>query len=474
MLPDVPAAADADAGLVVAGDDVARRGRRAADGVVGRAGVEDDAAVAVEERCRSRGIGPDEVAGDRIAGRPGSVDADAGPVLPEMRLPAPAVVPPMVLLLAPLVTATPAPPLGIRAVPVALLPMKLPDTTFPVAAAPSDDHALGRVAGDHVSFGGGRASDHVVRRRDEHALLQIAEGGGSAGVGADEVGLEPVAAGTAEHDPHVMEAVDRQPADDAVGAVDDQAKRRSRVLAVDLDKRRSGIARLRRAVDDDRLGDVRQIARWRDRVRARTRDVERDRVARPGVVRVDDRLVERSGAAPVRVRHDQGAGPGRDGRRGEGRVVGRVGIGRRSGHTGRGLEGAARARQHIDRERGDGADGQRAELTSDAVPHDAAARRRSADRYEFRAGVEREVELHARCRIRTVVRHLDVVGEGAALSHGVGRAGEGDRELRRRLIARVEKHKELTLGRISDRQRQVGPPVAVVICDEDLPDLRRG
>ena len=165
-----------------------------------------------------------------------------------------------------------------------------------------------------------------------------------------------------------MEAVDRQPADDAVGAVDDQAKRRSRVLAVDLDERRSGIPRLRRSVDDDRLRDVRQIARWCDRVRARTRDVERDRVARPGVVRVDDRLVERSGAAPVRVRHDQGVGPGRDGRRGEGRVVGRVGIGRRSGHTGRRLERAARARPHIDRERGDGADGQRAKLASDAVP----------------------------------------------------------------------------------------------------------
>ena len=73
-----------------------------------------------------------------------------------------------------------------------------------------------------------------------------------------------------------------------------------------------------------------------------------------------------------------------------------------------------------------------------------------------------------------VVRHLDVVGEGAALSHGVGRAGEGDRELRRRLIARVEKHEELALGRVSDRQRQIGPPVAVEICDEDLPDLRRG
>ena len=67
---------------------------------------------------------------------PAALMLTPGPVLPEMRLPAPAVVPPMVLLLAPPVTTTPANPLGIRAVPVALLPMKLPDTTFPVAAIP--------------------------------------------------------------------------------------------------------------------------------------------------------------------------------------------------------------------------------------------------------------------------------------------------------------------------------------------------
>ena len=57
-------------------------------------------------------------------------------LLPEMTLPAPAAVPPMVLSVAPLMTNTPKLPLPSAAVPAALVPMKLPSTTLPVVPLP--------------------------------------------------------------------------------------------------------------------------------------------------------------------------------------------------------------------------------------------------------------------------------------------------------------------------------------------------
>src|SRR5262249_50068365 len=50
--------------------------------------------------------------------------------LPEMTLPAAAVVPPMVFAVAPLRMLTPVPPLGRAAVPAALVPMKFPATVL--------------------------------------------------------------------------------------------------------------------------------------------------------------------------------------------------------------------------------------------------------------------------------------------------------------------------------------------------------
>ena len=124
-----------------------------------------------------------------------------GPALPEMRLPAPAAVPPMVLLLAPLVTATPAPPLGIRAVPDTLLPMKLPDTMFPVAAAPRMITPWAVLP--EITFRSAAVVPPITLFGDEMntPCSRLPRAAVPLGVGADEVGLEPVAAGTAEHDP---------------------------------------------------------------------------------------------------------------------------------------------------------------------------------------------------------------------------------------------------------------------------------
>ena len=55
---------------------------------------------------------------------------------PEIRLPAPADVPPIVLLLAPPLTSTPANVFPSPTVPLTSVPMKLPSTWFPLAPAP--------------------------------------------------------------------------------------------------------------------------------------------------------------------------------------------------------------------------------------------------------------------------------------------------------------------------------------------------
>ena len=82
------------------------------------------------------------------------------------------------------------------------------------------------------------------------------------------------------------------------------------VRAVELDERRSRVARLRRAVDDHRRGDPRQRRRDLDRVNARSRDVELDRVRAGQGVGVIDRLAERPGSAVGGVRHGERIRPG--------------------------------------------------------------------------------------------------------------------------------------------------------------------
>ena len=69
-------------------------------------------------------VGADEVALDHVAGRPGLGDVDTG-ALPEMRLPAPAAVPPTVLPVAPLSMSTPS-GFGIAGVPGISVPTRLP------------------------------------------------------------------------------------------------------------------------------------------------------------------------------------------------------------------------------------------------------------------------------------------------------------------------------------------------------------
>ena len=72
---------DEDATLGVAGNDVALTGRRAADGVAGRPGLHRDAAVRIADGAGAGGVQADVVPADQVTGRRGAGDADAGVVV---------------------------------------------------------------------------------------------------------------------------------------------------------------------------------------------------------------------------------------------------------------------------------------------------------------------------------------------------------------------------------------------------------
>ena len=70
--------------------------------------IENDAPVGVSESGRAGGIGSDPIADDLVARGRRSVDQDSGAPLPEMTLPAPVDVPPIVLSIAPESISTPS------------------------------------------------------------------------------------------------------------------------------------------------------------------------------------------------------------------------------------------------------------------------------------------------------------------------------------------------------------------------------
>ena len=104
--------------------------------------------------------------------------------LPEIRLPAPAAVPPITLFGA-LLMKMPSSPFGIAAVPSALVPMRFPCTWFPDGRAAGDLETDDAVAGDHVLL-------HGVARRltDQDADHRTGQAGRACRVGADQVALD--------------------------------------------------------------------------------------------------------------------------------------------------------------------------------------------------------------------------------------------------------------------------------------------
>ena len=92
--------------------------------------------------------------------------------------------------------STPLPPLGMAAVPLTSVPMRLPDTRFPLpliktpSEVPGDDVAL-QVVGRPVAV---RADDVAGPLGDDYAGVGVAQGRRAADVGADEVARHAVVA----------------------------------------------------------------------------------------------------------------------------------------------------------------------------------------------------------------------------------------------------------------------------------------
>ena len=144
----------------------------------------------------------------------------------------------------------------------------------------------------------------VVRRAEDHDALVVRDGGRPGGIGADVVALDRVAALDLEHDPGVAEAIDHQPLDRGVTAVESQPIGvRSRTTAVEDDDRGPREAGLGGAVDRDRHGDRRERRGEVDRERAGIRDGERDRPALE-LGRYLDHAAERARAVVVRIDDD--------------------------------------------------------------------------------------------------------------------------------------------------------------------------
>ncbi len=125
-------------------------------------------------------------------------------------MPLPAVVPPIVLFVAPLVIDTAAPLLRIDCVPVMSVPTRLPSTRLPVEEVPTSRHA----GDEDVGGPGGGAADRVVRAVDLDAAAVGAELDGAGDVEAGDVALDEVVRGIAlEPDPvggqHVPQRRDR-------------------------------------------------------------------------------------------------------------------------------------------------------------------------------------------------------------------------------------------------------------------------
>ena len=187
-------------------------------------------------------------------------------------------------------------PCRVRAHPVA-------GDRVPVRGHARDPHAVRRIARQQIrTLREARASDQIVRRaRDPHAVASVRQCGAAGEVGSDVVALDRVSAARLEQNPVAVgrrkrrdETVDHQARHRRPARRDPQPVRaEARIRSIDLDDRRSAVARLRRPVDDHRIRNRRQRRARLDRPLPRP-DPETDRVRPRRRVRREDRLAQRT------------------------------------------------------------------------------------------------------------------------------------------------------------------------------------
>ncbi len=155
---------DFHAGTAVAGDDVPRTGRRAADDIVGRTTVDRNAPLAAGQGSRASGVGADVVTLHDVA----------------------------------------------------------------VVATAADEDAEYRVAGNDVARRRSRAADRIVGSagRDVDAKAAVAQRGGAGRVDANVVALDEVTIAAVDHNTVAAEAIDGKALDRAVAGREVQAVRR--------------------------------------------------------------------------------------------------------------------------------------------------------------------------------------------------------------------------------------------------------
>ena len=142
-------------------------------------------------------------------------------VFPDARLPAPAAVPPMVLLPPPS-TAIPSMPLAIASVPSADVPAKLPWTMLPVDTVQPDP--MPAVTRDDIASSRIGSADRVIRGAagDLDARTGVCGSGGPGQIGADVVPFDEVPRRPAavDVDTRAVEAADPKAANGDVRARD--------------------------------------------------------------------------------------------------------------------------------------------------------------------------------------------------------------------------------------------------------------
>ncbi len=167
-------------------------------------------------------------------------------LLPEMTLAAPAAVPPIVFAVALVLIITPPVELPSLTVPVMSVPMRLPSTTLPLVPGPANTRHIA-VPGDDVGRARGRAA-HRVRRGaavDVYAGIAVAETGRAILVGADQIAQHQVARHAGAEEFHVVVGI----AGNDVGRSCGRAAHHVRRGAVLDDHAVGGVAEIGGAVD---------------------------------------------------------------------------------------------------------------------------------------------------------------------------------------------------------------------------------
>ncbi len=198
----------------------------------------------------------------------------------------------------------PAEPFGTAAVPVGFVPIRFPATTLLSAPEPMMRTPLAPLPEMTLDAEGQiRAPDEVARRaHDRNAVDPVGHGRRPGDVRADVVAADHVVPARLQDDPVAaacrkrrVEPVDHQSRHEASASRDPQSVRAGpRRRPVDLDDRRPGKARLRRAVDVHRPRHRRQRRDRLDRLRAGSPDDEADRVGAGRCVGRKDRLAQRT------------------------------------------------------------------------------------------------------------------------------------------------------------------------------------